>query len=103
MTPEFLIAAAICLPLIIAAGIAAFGKFPNLREGVTIAGSIALFAIVVQLTLLVGVDRRELCLMGVEGAHAELSERRAHIGSTLRAWEGWPVHVQWHRDASLIM
>ena len=37
MTPEMLIAAAICLPVIIAAGIAAAGKFPNLREGVTLA------------------------------------------------------------------
>lgn len=42
MTPEFLIAAALVLPLIIAAGIAALGKFPNLREGVTIVGSFAL-------------------------------------------------------------
>jgi len=53
MTPDMLIAAALILPLIIAAGIAAAGKIPNLREGVTIVGSIALFAVVVQLTLLV--------------------------------------------------
>ena len=64
MTPEFLIAAAICLPLIIAAGIAAFGKFPNLREGVTIAGSIALFAIVIQLTLLVSAGARPELYIG---------------------------------------
>ena len=53
MTPDMLIAAALILPLIIAAGIAAAGKIPNLREGVTIVGSIALFAVVVQLTVLV--------------------------------------------------
>ena len=61
MTPEMLIAAAICLPVIIAAGIAAAGKFPNLREGVTLIGAFALFAVVVQLTLLVaGGARPEL-------------------------------------------
>lgn len=53
MTPETLITAAIALPLLIAAGIAAAGKFPNLREGVTIIGAGALFFVVIQLTLLV--------------------------------------------------
>jgi len=61
MTPEMLIAAAICLPVIIAAGIAAAGEFPNLREGVTLIGAFALFSVVVQLTLLVaGGARPEL-------------------------------------------
>ena len=41
MTPETLIAAAILLPLLIAAGIAAAGKFPNVRESVTIIGAFA--------------------------------------------------------------
>lgn len=53
MTPETLLTAVILLPLLIAAGIAATGKFPNVREGVTIIGSIALFAIVIQLAMLV--------------------------------------------------
>lgn len=64
MTPEFLIAAALILPLLIAAGIAALGKFPNLREGVTIFGSIALFAVVVQLTLMVSAGGRPELYVG---------------------------------------
>lgn len=55
MTPDMLIAAAIVLPLIIAAGIAIAGVFPNpnLREGVTLVGAGGLFFVVVQLALLV--------------------------------------------------
>jgi multicomponent Na+:H+ antiporter subunit D len=64
MTPEFLIAAALVLPLIIAAGIAALGKFPNLREGVTIFGSFALFAVVVQLTMMVSSGQRPELYVG---------------------------------------
>jgi len=64
MTPDMLIAAALILPLVIAAGIAAFGKFPNLREGVTILGSIALFAVVVQLTMLVSSGLRPELYVG---------------------------------------
>ncbi|MBU4569410.1 MAG: monovalent cation/H+ antiporter subunit D family protein, partial [Alphaproteobacteria bacterium] len=64
MTPEMLIAAAICLPVIIAAGIAAAGKFPNLREGVTLIGAVALFAVVVQLTLLVAGGARPELFVG---------------------------------------
>lgn len=64
MTPDILIAAALILPLVIAAGIAAFGKFPNLREGVTIIGSIALFAVVVQLTMLVSSGARPELYVG---------------------------------------
>lgn len=61
MTPDFLIALALGLPLAIAAGIAATGKFPNVREGVTLVGAAALFFVVVQLTLLVsGGQRPEL-------------------------------------------
>lgn len=51
MTPETLIAAALCLPLAIAAGIALTGKFPNVREGVTIIGAGALFVVVILLTI----------------------------------------------------
>lgn len=64
MTPEFLIGSALCLPLIIAAGIAALGKFPNLREGVTIAGSVILFAVVIQLTILVANGQRPELYIG---------------------------------------
>ncbi|MFN3912290.1 proton-conducting transporter membrane subunit [Hyphomonas sp.] len=61
MTPDMLIAATICLPVITAAGIAAAGKFPNLREGITLIGAFGLFAVVIQLTLLVaGGARPEL-------------------------------------------
>ncbi len=64
MTPEFLIGAALVLPLLVAAGIAALGKFPNLREGVTIIGAIALFAIVIQLTMLVSAGERPELFIG---------------------------------------
>lgn len=64
MSPETLIAAVIILPLLIAAGIAAMGKFPNIREGVTIAGSIALFAVVIQLALLVSSGERPELFIG---------------------------------------
>jgi multicomponent Na+:H+ antiporter subunit D len=61
MSPDMLIAATICLPLIIAAGIAVTGKFPNVREGVTLIGAVALFAVVIQLAMLVaGGARPEL-------------------------------------------
>ena len=74
MTPEFLIGSALCLPLIIAAGIAAFGKFPNLREGVTIAGSVVLFAVVIQLTIMVAHGQRP-------EHDLEIGGRRVHFGS----------------------
>ena len=64
MTPDMLIAAAICLPLVIAAGIAALGKFPNLREGVTLIGSVGLFAVVIQLTMLVAAGARPELYVG---------------------------------------
>lgn len=64
MTPDMLIAAALVLPLAIAAGIAAAGKVPNLREGVTLTGSVALFAIVVQLTLHVAAGERPELYIG---------------------------------------
>lgn len=61
MTPQLLIAAALCLPLVVAVGVALFGKVPTLREGVTIAGAVALFAVVIQLAMLVaGGARPEL-------------------------------------------
>lgn len=64
MNPETLIAAILLLPLLIAAGIAAMGKFPNIREGVTILGSIALFALVVQLVIMVSSGARPELFVG---------------------------------------
>ncbi|HRX74145.1 MAG TPA: monovalent cation/H+ antiporter subunit D family protein, partial [Hyphomonas sp.] len=61
MSPETLIAAALVLPLIIAAGIAVTGWQPNLREGVTFTGAGLLFAVVILLTMHVaGGERPEL-------------------------------------------
>ena len=64
MTPDMLIAAALILPLVIAAGIAAAGKVPNLREGITLVGAVGLFAIVVQLTVLVAAGQRPELYIG---------------------------------------
>ena len=87
MTPEFLIAAALVLPLIIAAGIAALGKFPNLREGVTIIGSFALFAVVVQLTMMVSAGQRpelyQRFLEEVPNSHFALLGSNNKFGSSL--------------------
>lgn len=64
MTPDVLIALAIALPLVIAAGIAATGKFPNVREGVTLVGAGALFFVVIQLTMLVSAGQRPELYIG---------------------------------------
>ncbi|MEZ5947073.1 MAG: proton-conducting transporter membrane subunit [Hyphomonas sp.] len=61
MTPDMMIAAALVVPLLIAAGIAATGWLPNLREGVTFIGAGLLFAIVIMLaTQVAGGGRPEL-------------------------------------------
>ncbi|MEL6955634.1 MAG: proton-conducting transporter membrane subunit [Pseudomonadota bacterium] len=49
MSGDTLIFLALGLPLAIAAGIALVGKFPNVREGVTIGGAAALFCVVIML------------------------------------------------------
>jgi multicomponent Na+:H+ antiporter subunit D len=49
MSGEMLILAALILPLIIAAGIGAMGRFPNMREGVTLVGAFLLFIIVLMM------------------------------------------------------
>lgn len=49
MSSDMLIWAALCLPLIIAAGIAITGTFSNVREGVTLVGATVLFAVVIAL------------------------------------------------------
>ncbi|KJS37522.1 MAG: monovalent cation/H+ antiporter subunit D [Hyphomonas sp. BRH_c22] len=51
MSPDMLILAALCIPLLIAAGIAAAGRFPNIREGITIVGSVILLAVVIALAV----------------------------------------------------
>jgi multicomponent Na+:H+ antiporter subunit D len=53
MSPDMLILAALCIPLLIAVGIAAAGSFPNIREGVTIVGSVILFGVVIALAVAV--------------------------------------------------
>ena len=53
MSPDMLILAALCLPLLIAAGIAAAGRFPNVREGVTLVGSVILLGVVIALAVAV--------------------------------------------------
>ena len=54
MSPEMLIWAALCLPLIIAAGIAVMGPISsNLREAVTIIGATILFGVVIAIASLV--------------------------------------------------
>ena len=53
MSPDMLILAALCLPLLIAIGIAAAGRFPNVREGVTVVGSVLLLGVVIALAMAV--------------------------------------------------
>ena len=53
MSPDMLILAALCIPLLIAAGIAAAGRFPNVREGVTLVGSVILLGVVIALAVAV--------------------------------------------------
>ena len=81
MTPETLIAAVILLPLLIAAGIAAMGKFPNIREGVTIVGSIALFAVVVQLAALVSSGARPELFVGQAAPGLEIAFKLEPLGA----------------------
>ena len=49
MSPDMLIWAALCLPLIIAAGIAITGSVSNIRESVTLVGATLLFCVVIAL------------------------------------------------------
>ena len=51
MNSELLIWAALCLPLLIAIGIAVTGAFSNVREGVTLVGATALFGVVIALAM----------------------------------------------------
>ena len=51
MSADMLVLAALCIPLLIAAGIAAAGRFPNVREGVTVVGSVILLGVVIALAL----------------------------------------------------
>ncbi|QSR23233.1 monovalent cation/H+ antiporter subunit D family protein [Hyphomonas sp. KY3] len=51
MNSELLIWAALCLPLLIAIGIAVTGAFSNVREGVTLVGATAVFGVVIALAM----------------------------------------------------
>jgi multicomponent Na+:H+ antiporter subunit D len=64
MTGEILILAALGLPLLTAVGIAALGNFPNFREAVTLAGSAALFALIVILSVQVFGGARPTLFLG---------------------------------------
>lgn len=81
MTPETLIAAAILLPLLIAAGIAVAGKFPNVRESVTIIGAFALFAVVIQLAMLVSDGDRPALFVGEAAPGLALAFRLEPLGA----------------------
>jgi len=50
MPPEAAIIAALLIPTLVAVGIDATGRWPNVREGVTLVGSLALFAVVASIT-----------------------------------------------------
>lgn len=65
LTPDNLLIAALILPLLIAAGIAITGRMPNVREGVTIAGAVALFLIVILLARAVGMGESPSWYLGV--------------------------------------
>lgn len=81
MSPETLIAAALILPLLIAGGVAATGKIPNLRESVTIGGSIALFAVIVQLVMLVADGQRPELYVGQAAPGLELAFKLEPLGA----------------------
>lgn len=64
MTTEILLALALIIPLLTAAGIILLGKVPDLRESVTALGSLTLFGVVVLLiTDVAGGGRPELSLI----------------------------------------
>lgn len=69
MSGETLILAALILPLLIATGIAFAGKFPNVRESVTVVGAGLLFIVVILMTVAVA-----------NGAPPELNFGRAAPG-----------------------
>ncbi len=81
MSPETLIIAALCLPLLIAAGIAVAGKFPNIREGVTIAGAICLFWVVIQLSLMVAAGERPALYLDDAAPGLSFSFRLEPVGA----------------------
>ena len=64
MTPDTLILAALGLPLLMALGIFAAGQFPNVREGITLVGSVSLFAIVIALTVQVAGGAQPAIVLG---------------------------------------
>ncbi len=81
MSGDTLIQLALGLPLLVAAGIAAAGKFPNVREAVTITGAVALFAVVVQLTGLVADGQRPYFLLGEAAPGLAFAFRLEPVGA----------------------
>ncbi|MFN7054256.1 proton-conducting transporter membrane subunit [Hyphomonas sp.] len=81
MSAETLILMALGLPLVIAAGIALAGKFPNVREGVTIVGAGALFWTVIQLTLMVAAGERPELSLGEAAPGLDFTFRLEPLGA----------------------
>ncbi|HPE48986.1 MAG TPA: proton-conducting transporter membrane subunit [Hyphomonas sp.] len=81
MTPDMMIAAVLILPLLIAAGIAATGWLPNLREGVTFVGAGLLFAIVIMLSLQVAAGGRPELYIGEAAPGLEFAFKLEPLGA----------------------
>lgn len=81
MTPETLISGMLLLPLIIAAGVGLAGRFPNLREGVTLIGAGGLFFIVIHLAMLVSSGQRPELYIGEAAPGLALAFRLEPLGA----------------------
>ena len=81
MTPDMLIAAALCVPLVMAAGIAFTGSIPNLREAVTLIGATVLFGIVIMLELNVADGGRPELFLGEAAPGLEFAFKLEPLGT----------------------
>ncbi len=80
MVADTLILAALGLPLLMAVGIFAAGKFPNVREAITLIGSALLFAIVIALTGQVMAGDAPAVLLGQAAPGLEFAFRLEPLG-----------------------
>ena len=81
MTPDMLIAAALCVPLIMAAGIAITGSIPNLREAVTLVGATVLFGVVILLEMNVAGGGRPELFLGQAAPGLEFAFKLEPLGA----------------------
>ena len=81
MTPDMLIAAALCVPLIMAAGIAITGSIPNLREAVTLIGATVLFGVVILLEMNVAGGGRPELFLGQAAPGLEFAFKLEPLGA----------------------